>query len=100
MYKSGFVYVIIDTMVEGRLKIGCGYDLRQEIASANRWYFGTTQLAAHSGIFLDKTKGEALMHKLFAKYRIDPMHEGFVVDNLATLKEICATVTRAGDYAP
>ena len=100
MYKSGRVYVILDTMVEGRLKVGCGYDLRQEIASANRWYFGTTRLAAHSGIFLDKIKGEAMMHALFEKYRIDPKHEGFVVENLALLKEICEAVNRAGDHSP
>ena len=27
------------------------------------------------------------MYKLFAKYRINPKHEGFIVDDLATLKE-------------
>ena len=62
------------------------------------WYSGGARLAAHSKVFLNKTKGESLVHSIFAKYRINPKNEGFIVDNLATLKEICETINRAGDY--
>ena len=91
--KSGYVYVLGDIDSEGRVKIGCGYYIKNEIKAANRWYFGSTRLLAHSAIFPEKLVGERQMHALWKRFRINPENEGFRVKDRAVLKAICAAVS-------